>query len=226
MEMIVDKIIDYIMINRVSTTEVADCMNKSGVLKDVYALKEGHFVVGKVKYVYGFNESNYSIHEQIQEIAPDSIIIIDGFNVNDRALIGELVTKYLILYKRARAVVVLGNIRDVNGIIRHNYPVWIKGKSPVGCFNSIQNMDLELKEKIEIEKQKYQDCICVCDDTGVVLISKEFHTEEFLVKLHNIEEQEDVWFYCIDNRKMNTFDVVCNKKYLDSDLFDNNNKHL
>lgn len=39
-------------------------------------------------------------------------------------------------------------------------------------------------------------------------------TEDFLNKLHHIEEQEDTWFECIDHRKWDTYDTVCLKKYL------------
>ena len=37
----------------------------------------------------------------------------------------------------------------------------------------------------------------------------ETEDEEFI-----IEEQEDIWFDCIDRRKWDTFDTVCMKKYL------------
>nr|MBP3723926.1 hypothetical protein [Campylobacter sp.] len=47
-----------------------------------------------------------------------------------------------------------------------------------------------------------------------VLITKDFINEEFYKKLEWIEEQEDIWYDCIDRLKMNTFDVVCLKKYL------------
>ena len=53
----------------------------------------------------------------------------------------------------------------------------------------------------------------VCDDSGVVIIPKEQITEDMLQKLIAIEEQEDIWFDCIDRRKWDTFDTVCLKKY-------------
>jgi len=45
------------------------------------------------------------------------------------------------------------------------------------------------------------------------MIPKELHNEEFLGKLDWIEEQEDIWFECIDRRKWSTYDTVCLKKY-------------
>ena len=41
-----EEIIRYIQENRVSTTEVADCMDKSGLLQYAYALNRGKFRVG------------------------------------------------------------------------------------------------------------------------------------------------------------------------------------
>ena len=55
----------------------------------------------------------------------------------------------------------------------------------------------------------------VCDDSGVVIIEKDNLTEKFYQKLEAIEEQEDIWFDCIDRRKWDTFDTVCLKKYRD-----------
>jgi 4-hydroxy-4-methyl-2-oxoglutarate aldolase len=39
-------------------------------------------------------------------------------------------------------------------------------------------------------------------------------TEGFLTALDRIEEQEDIWFDCIDRRKWDTFETVCLKRYL------------
>ncbi|NWP75080.1 RraA family protein, partial [Escherichia coli] len=59
----------------------------------------------------------------------------------------------------------------------------------------------------------YHDSIAVCDDSGVVIIPKAHHNQAFLDKLDWIEEQEDIWFDCIDRRKWSTFETVCLKRY-------------
>lgn len=209
------KIEEYIKSNRVSTTEVADCLGKSGVVKGVYPIVSGLHKVGKIKYVYGFLESNWSIHEQIRDSEKGDIIFIDGIEVGDRALMGELVTKYLLLYREAEAVVVNGFIRDANGIIRMKYAVWSKGVTPVGCFNIEKEETEEITAYAKRRKEELDGAIAVCDDTGVVVIPKEEITEAMLEKLERIEAQEDEWFYCIDRRKWDTYDTVCLKKYLD-----------
>lgn len=214
MRNITEEIIECIKVNRISTTEIADCLGKTGVMSGVSTLNRGNFKVGKVKWVYGFKDSNYSIHEQIQEVEKGSVVIVDAFDVNDRALFGELVSKYLILYCQAEAVIANGFIRDANNIIKQNYPIWCKGVTPVGCFNKKVEMDENLKEIILKKQQQYDGTIAVCDDTGVVIIPKKEQNEMFIQKLNDIEEQEDTWFDCIDRKKMNTFETVCKKHLL------------
>lgn len=208
-----DKIIEYIRRNRVSTTEVADCLNKSGALSGVLPINRGHFSVGKVSWVYAWNESNWSIHEQIQSIPEGNIVLITGIDCKDRSLIGDLVAKYLLLYRQSRAIVVCGNVRDAARLIKENWPIWSAGLNPVGCFNDLQ-ISQPTSQQLEIGK-RFDNAIAVCDDCGVVIIEDEFQTSEFIKKLESIEEQEDLWYDCINRRKWSTFETVCLKKYND-----------
>lgn len=212
-KIIEEKIITYIRKNHVSTTEVADCLGKTGAVENVFPIVDGMHKVGKIRYIYGFNESNWSIHEQAREVEPEEIVLIDGINVNGRALIGELVTKFLLLYKEASAVVIMGKVRDANDLIKNRYAVWSCGRTPVGCFNTKQEVDENIRKEVEEKQSLYNGAIAVCDDTGVVVIPKEEINEEMYRKLENIEEQEDIWFECIDRKKWDTYDTVCLKKY-------------
>lgn len=206
-----DKIIELIRKNRISTTEVADCLNKSGVLKDAHAVNRGHFAVGKVRWVYGYNESNWSIHEQVRDVSEGEIVLIENINCGERASIGALVAKYVLLYCQAGAIISNGYLRDGNDLIKENYPVWCKGFTPVGCFNTKQ--EILDKKLIEQKKELYMGAIAVCDDTGVVIIPKENHNQEFVEKLIQIEQQEDIWFDCLDRLKWDTYEIVCLKRY-------------
>ena len=211
-----DRIIDYIKTNRISTTEVADCLGKSGLLKDAVILNKGKFRVGVVKWVYAFNESNWSIHEQIRNVSEGDVVFIEAFNCNDRATIGELVSKYILLYKKAEAIISNTNLRDGSRLIKEGYPIWCKGLSPIGCFNQKTESTLD-RDIYEEHYNKYEGSIAVCDDGGVVIIPKNFHTKDFYESLVQIEKQEDVWFDCLDRKKWDTFDIVCLKRYLDEE---------
>ena len=103
-------------------------------------------------------------------------------------------------------------MRDAHRLIKEQYPIWCTGFSPVGCFNAKNNQPFD--EAIIKDRMKNVDgSIMVCDDSGVVIIPKEQITEDMYQKLIAIEEQEDIWFDCIDRRKWDTFDTVCLKKY-------------
>lgn len=212
--MIKDDIIDYIRRNRCSTTEVADCMGKSGVISGVSAINKRHFRAGTVKWVYAHNNSNWSLHEQIRDVREGEVVLVSAFSCDNRGVLGELVTKYLTLYKQAAAIVVLGKLRDAHKLTKENYPIWSEGFNPAGCFNTNVELDVDEKEFAR-HKSLYENSIAVCDDGGVVIIPKELHTAEFLQKLEAIEEQEDIWFECLDRRKWDTFDIVCKKRYLE-----------
>ena len=100
-----EKIIEYIRVNKVSTTEVADCLGKTGALPDVMPVNRGQFKVGKIKWVYAYNESNWEVHEQVRDTEKGDIVYIETFDCKDRAIVGELVSKYVLLYRQAEAII-------------------------------------------------------------------------------------------------------------------------
>lgn len=208
-----DQIINYIKRNRVSTTEIADCLGKKGALPNVMPINKGHFCVGNVKWVYAYKSTNWDVHEQIIDTKENDIVFIDAIDCEDRAIIGELVSKYILLYLQAAGIVTNAKMRDAGALIRENYAIWSDGVSPVGCFNTKPEPPLDAKIAKE-HKEKYDGAIMVCDDCGVVLIPKENHTKEFFDKIVAIEEQEDIWFDRLDRKKENTFEIVCLKNYL------------
>ena len=211
------RILEYIKRNRVSSTEVADCLGKTGAIDGVYAVNRGHFAVGPVRYVYAHSETNWPIHEQVRDVQSGEVVVMDGIDVKGRALVGELVSKFILLYREAAAVVSLEKLRDANDLIKNNYAVWCAGFTPVGCFNVEKQETDEVRRIVAERKARYDGAVAVCDDTGIVIVPKESLNEDFYRRLVEIEAQEDVWFNCIDFRKWDTFDTVCLKKYRKSD---------
>lgn len=207
-----EQIIEYIKKNRVSTTEVADCLGKTGDIPYVLPVNRGMFKVGSIFWGYAYGGTNWDIHEQIEKVKKDDIVLVEAFDCGEKAIFGDLVSKYLILYKQATAIVVTGYVRDVPDLIKEKWPIWCKGFTPIGCKNNKLEKGIDASI-IEERKRIYDGAIAVCDDSGVVIIPKELHTEEFYRKLEFIEEQEDIWYDCIDRKKMSTFQTVCLKKY-------------
>ncbi len=206
-------IIDYLKENRVSATEVADAMYKTGAIENVQAINRGHFCVGPVHWIYAWSGSNWNVHEQIQSVKKGEVVFVECFNCDNKAIFGDLVSKYLILYKQASAVVVQGKLRDIPRLIKENWPIWCNGYTPIGCVNTKPEKDID--NEIIIQRTNYfKNSIAVCDDSGVVVIPQEKINNDFYKRLEFIEEQEDIWYECIDRKKWTTFDTICLKKYL------------
>lgn len=210
-----DRIIDYIRRNRVCTTEVADCLGKAGALQDVMPVNRGHFKVGNVKWVYANHASNWNVHKMIVDTQERDVVFIDAFECAQRAIVGELVSKYILLYKQAEAIVCNARFRDAAALIREDYPIWCTGFTPVGCFNVEPKENVVDTEWYNEHKAFYDGSIAVCDDCGVVIIPKDQFNEKFYNKLVDIENQEDIWFDRLDHYKESTFEIVCQKRYLD-----------
>lgn len=216
---IVQEAINLIEANKISTTEVADVLGKTGQIPDVRALNKGKFCAGEVVCLYAINNSNYELHRQLADADLNGKILF-VYNVNcDRAVFGDLVSKYILLYKRAKAIVINGKLRDAHTLIKEGYPIWCTEVTPIGCVNYQNGEDLTSEQIAEL-KAKYEGSIMVCDDSGVVMIPKEKIDQQLLSKLEFIEFQEDIWFYCLDTLKMSTYDIVCQKKYQTDKLID------
>ena len=219
MNNIVQEAINLIEANKISTTEVADVLGKTGQIPNVRALNKGKFCAGEVVCLYAINNSNYELHRQLADADLNGKILF-VYNVNcDRAVFGDLVSKYILLYKRAKAIVINGKLRDAHTLIKEGYPIWCTEVTPIGCVN-YQNGDDLTSEQITELKAKYEGSIMVCDDSGVVMIPKEKIDQQLLSKLEFIEFQEDIWFYCLDTLKVSTYDIVCQKKYQTDKLID------
>lgn len=208
-----EQILEYCVSNRVSTTEVADALGKTGVLPKVQPITFNQFRVGPVRPIFTANNSNYAVHEQIRDVQKGEVVIIFPHNCGDRAIIGDLVSKYILLYKGAAALVVLGLVRDAARLRREGYAIWAEGVSPLGCFNvpSEEPYPQDLERKL---RDSYEGGIAVCDDGGVTVIRRDLLTEEMLTRLRRIEMQEDIWFFCLDTLKWDTKKIVCDKAYL------------
>jgi regulator of RNase E activity RraA len=210
-----DRIIDFIKRNRVSSTQIADCLDKTGGLLGANAINRGHFRVGRIMWVYALNGTNYDVHEQIQNVQDNDVVYIDVYNHLDKAVFGDLVSKYLVLYKQASAIVTNGLLRDAPMLLKENWPIWCNGFTPVGYVNHQLNIEKKLHEWIEHRRAMFDGAIAVCDDTGVTVIPQKNQTQYFLDKIVSIEEQEDAWFDSVDRLKLSTFETVCLRKYLD-----------
>lgn len=208
-----NKIVNYIKKNRVSTTEVADALMKTGVLKKLRPISYSNSFhkVGKIKCVFAYNNSNYLVHDGIKTVNEGDIVIIFSENIVDRSIIGDLISKYVLLYKQAAAIVLMGNVRDLPKLIKEKYPIWCYGFNPIGCKNNFTG-NFPKKKKAQIIK-KFENGIAICDDTGVVVIEQKKVNSKTFENIKKLEKQEDDWYYYLDNKKWDTKRIVVDKEY-------------
>ena len=207
-----DEIIKFIRKNRVSTTEVADALGKTGGLSELRPIVGDQHKVGRVRCVFAAYESNYEVHDQIRDIKEGEVVVVFVHACQDRAILGDIVSRFVLFYQGAEALVVDGSVRDASRFKREKYSIWAKDFTPIGCFNTpAQRFPSDKRREIE---KKYNGGIAVCDDGGVVIIPVSLLDDEILEKLHNIELQEDVWSYCLNTLKWDTKRIICDKEYL------------
>lgn len=207
-----EAILDYCRKNRVSTTEVADALGKSGVFPKVVPLNQNFYRLGPIRCIFTSNNSNYAVHEQIRAVQDGEVVIIFTHACEGRAIIGDLISKYALLYRGAAAIVVQGLVRDVASLRREGFALWSEGFSPLGCFNTpVEPYPVDAEARI---RKEYEGGIAVCDDGGVTVIRPDLMNEQMLRRLQRIEMQEDIWFFCLDTLKWDTKKIVCDKAYL------------
>ena len=205
-------ILQYLRRNRVSTTEVADALGKNGVLPGLSPITPHEFKVGTARCVFTANNSNYDLHEQIRQVREGDVVIVFAHDCEGRALLGDLVARYLLLYRGAEALVVDGLVRDAARLRRERYPVWARGATPLGCHN-VPAKPFPAEEAAAL-RRSIEGGIAVCDDGGVTVIPAHLLTNELLERLQFIELQEDIWYYCLNTLKWDTKRIVCDKEYL------------
>lgn len=213
MMLVKNKIINLIKVNRISTTEVSDALSKKGNLDNIRPIDYQNSLhkVGNIKCVFAYKESNYLVHDQIKKVKKDDIVIIFTKDCNNKSIIGDLISKYTLLYKEASAIIVIGYVRDLPKLIKEKYPIWCEGFNPVGCHNHFTgNFPKKLKDEII---KRFENGIAVCDITGVVIIEKKYINNAMIKKLKFIENQEDLWYYYLDVKKWDTKKIIVEKKY-------------
>ena len=210
---ITEQIIDFITRNRVSTTEVADAMGKVGVLRNVMPMTPELHKVGRVRTIFTSQGSNFGVHDQVRNVEEGEIVIVCANECDDLAILGDLITKFVVLYRGASALVVDGLVRDAARIKRERQPVWATGVTPLGCVN--EDRGAFPADKADELKKLYDGGVAVCDDGGVVVIPSHCLDQDMLERLQRIELQEDVWGYCLDTLKWDTKKIICDRAYLE-----------
>jgi len=212
------KLIQHIKRFKYSTTEIADALNKTGSIPLCYPISQNtnFYKVGTVRLLFAANNSNWGVHNSIDTILKGDIVVIFTENCSGKAIIGDLISKYILELKKAEAIVVHGLVRDSDSLIESNYPIWSMGKTPIGCNNN-ESIAFDNESRYFLE-DKYSDGIAVCDTTGVVVIQNKYINDKIFQSLKFIRDQEIVWLYCLTKLGWNTQKIVNEKAYLNENI--------
>jgi len=196
------KIIEYLKKYRPSTTDVADALGKTGLLSVARPITPGLYCVGSGHYTYACNNSNWMLHKMSQDAPAGSVVYVQVYDCGDKAVLGDLIAGYLFEKRHVAGVVVNGIVRDVGQLIEDRSQVWAKGISPIGVGHDEESMKCQIDEGTLVNEG-----ILVCDDTGVVIISRSSQ-DGILEKLEHIRQREMRWHREVSEGKT-TFEVVC-----------------
>ena len=211
------RILARIRLDRISTSQIAQCLGPQALLPGLAPLNPGHYRVGPVFWAQALDQRNWGFHEQIRDFPADHVLLVEATGCGQRAVFGELVSKFLMLYRQAQALVVRGWVRDVHTLVRYDWPLWCEGGTPLGCFNRPDQDPASAAQALESGRRAHQGAIAVCDDSGVALIPGPAQGPELLAKLEWVEAQEDRCFDLLDRRKLDTFDILCRPQDRPSD---------
>ena len=157
--------------------------------------KDNHVLAGQVFTMEGEVNKSLSEHETLLEWtgflskAPQGKVVICQPNTNEIALMGELSAEVLQL-KGVRGYIVDGGARDMDFIIKIDYPLWFKFYTPKDVVNFWKPTKYEADIKIGDVTISNNDYV-LADIDGVVIIPQNI-IEEVLVKTEEIINTENL----------------------------------
>lgn len=170
----------------VSTPNISDAMHKTGVMKDIRPVKFGFHMAGRAITVRTIDGDWAKPIEAIDKANKGEIIVVD-VNGGKTAIWGELAT-WSAKLKGLGGVVIDGAIRDIDDIIKMNFPVFSRHiSSNAGEPKGFGEIGAEIV--CGSQTVKTGDWI-IGDDSGVVVIPQEI-AQEIANRALDVKEQEN-----------------------------------
>ena len=170
----------------VSTPNISDAMHKTGAMVDIKPVKLGFHMVGKALTVRTIDGDWAKPVEAIDKADKENVLVID-VNGGKTAIWGELATNSA-KRKGLSGVVIDGAIRDLDDIIKIEFPVFSRYVSPnAGEPKGLGEIGSEINCGGQIVKTG--DWV-IGDDSGVVVVSQEI-AQEIANRALDVKEQEN-----------------------------------
>jgi len=170
----------------VSTPNISDAMHKTGAMVDMKPVKLGFHMVGKALTVRTIDGDWAKPVEAIDKADEENVLVID-VNGGKIAIWGELATNSA-KKKGLAGVVIDGAIRDLDDIIKIEFPVFSRYVSPnAGEPKGLGEIGAEINCGGQIVKTG--DWV-IGDDSGVVVVPQEI-AQEIANRALDVKEQEN-----------------------------------
>ena len=162
---------------------------------EIRPTKNDHVLAGQIFTMEGEVDRSVSEHETLLEWtgflskAPKGKVVICQPNTNEIALMGELSAEVLQL-RGVKGYIVDGGSRDMDFIIKIDYPVWFKFFTPKDVVNFWKPTKYEIDIQIGDVKISNDDYV-LADIDGVVIIPKKI-IEEVLIKTEEMINTENL----------------------------------
>jgi len=170
----------------VSTPNISDAMHKHGAMHGIKPIKHGFHMVGEALTVRTVDGDWAKPIEAIDKAEKGNVIVVD-VNGGKTAIWGELAS-WSAKLKGLSGVVIDGAVRDIDDIIKMNFPVFCRYYSP----NAGEPKGFgEICAEIICGGQTVQtgDWI-IGDDSGVVVVPQEI-AQEIANRALDVKEQEN-----------------------------------
>lgn len=163
----------YKVFSKVSTPNISDAMHRKGAMTGIKGLKKGYRMVGTALTVKTMDGDWAKTVEVIEKAKKGDVIVIDAGGGNT-AVWGELAS-WSCKMKKISGVVIDGAVRDVDDIVKMDFPVFAKNiASNAGEPKGYGEIGAEIV--CGGQKVSNGDWV-VGDDSGVVVVPKESAVE-------------------------------------------------
>lgn len=152
---------------------VADCMSRTSALSPEIKLQSSpeKRMCGVALTVKARAGDNLMLHQALNMAQEGDVIILSNEGDRSRAIMGEIMYRYLADFKKVAGIVIDGPIRDIDVIAYEKCPIYATGSTPAGPFKEGPG---EVNTPISIGNIVVQPGdIILGDRDGVIVISKE-----------------------------------------------------
>jgi len=170
----------------VSTPNISDAMHRKGAMQNLRPIKKGFHIAGKALTVRTIDGDWAKPIEAIDKAEPGQILVVD-VNGGKTAIWGELATRTA-KQKKLSGVIIDGTIRDLDDLLKINFPIFSKYVSP----NAGEPKGLgEIGAEINCGNQTVRtgDWI-IADDSGIVVVPQE-NAQEIANRALDVKEHEN-----------------------------------